>query len=233
MEWPPEITDESTASSPTLAPSNELESLLAPLPPPIASIPLFPTSFPFGQTVADKLSLKQLTCICLLARQKCRNTAKYHHLITVTPVPGEENVSSISFNGTLLLGVRLRRVECKPPDRSYLKMCSFACQPICHLYNKRVIISHQRPRRKPTSSSCPNLPSLFICGSREEFCHERDLLALGGLEICYRENQNDCYDPAKTQLLTIGQSFLGFAWEDLRMRDDKEICIWSRIEAGE
>jgi len=199
---------------------------------PLRTTPPFPSSFPLGEPVAHKLSLCQLMCICLLARQKCRITADYHQLITITTVPGEENLSSISFRGTLLRGVTLRRVQCEPPARSFHKMCSFGCRSTCHLTNKAAIIRHQNPRRMPSSSSCPMLPPLLICASREEFCCERDLVALGGLEICYRDNKNDGYDPAKTQLLTIGQSFLDFALKNLRMEDDEAMRIWGEIEAG-
>jgi hypothetical protein len=217
---------------------------------PLGTIPPFPSSFPFGQTAADKLSLHQLTCIFLLARQKCRNTAKYHQLITITALPGEENLSSVSFDGTLLRGVTLRRVQCKPPAPSYRKMCSFFCRPECHLCNKKAYTGHQQPRRNPTLCDekaytgrqpprrnpnpdiCPTLPRLFICRDRETFCSQRDLTALKGLQICYRENQNDAYDPAKTQLLMIGQSLLRFAWDDLGMEDDKDIRKWHEIEKG-
>jgi len=253
FEWTQEIATKSTAESPPCPPSDEVESMPAPLetsfPPlsddntlplpktaaitlPLGTEPPFPNSFPFGQPAADKLSLYQLTCICLLARQKCRNTADYHHLITITPVPGEDDLSSVSFDGTLLRGVRLRRVQCQPPVRPNRKMCSFACRSTCWLSNKDAVIRHQKPRRTPTSNSCPSLPPLLICRSREEFCCKRDLVALGGLEICYRENQNHCYDPAKTQLLTIGQSFLDFALRDLRMEDDELMRTWGEIEAG-
>jgi len=57
-------------------------------------------------------------------------------------------------------------------------------------------------------------------------------MAMGGLEICYRDNQNDGYDPAKTQLLTIGQSLLHFALKNLKMEDDEAMRIWGEIEAG-
>jgi len=58
------------------------------------------------------------------------------------------------------------------------------------------------------------------------------LAALGGLEICYRRNKNDSYDPAKTQLFTVGQSFLEFALRNLKMEDDEAMRIWWEIEAG-
>jgi len=194
--------------------------------------PPFPTSFPLGETAAHQLSLHQLTCIFLLARQKCRITADYHRLITHTADPGAEDLSSISFRGAVLHGVTLRRVECEPPVRSFHKMCSFGCRSTCHLTNKAAIIRHQRPRRTPSPSSCPMLPPLLICASREQFCRKRDLMAMGGLEICYRDNQNDGYDPAKTQLLTIGQSLLHFALHNLKMEDDEAMRIWGEIEAG-
>jgi hypothetical protein len=258
LTWNLEFTEKSTTRSPPRSLSDELERLLAELPPPLVddtfpprsnestlslpenpsithprdATPPFPSSFPFDQTAVDRLSLLQLMCIFLLGRQKCRTTANYHQLITITSIPGEENLSSISFHGTLLRGVTLRRVQCKPPERSYLKMCSFFCRPECHLYNKKAVTRHQQPRRNPYPGSCPNLPPLFICRSREEFCCQRDLTALGGLEICYRENQNDAYDPAKTQLLMIGQSLLSFAKDDLGMEDDVAIRKWIGIEEG-
>jgi hypothetical protein len=250
-QWPQKIH----ARSPPFAPSDELESppaqppppLVHPLSPPLSdgsslslaeatglTYPAFLVSFPFSQTVVPELSLKQLACICLSGRQKCRNTV-YHNLITITPIPGKEDLSSISYRSTLLHGVRLRRVECTPPPpgQGFRKMCSFACQSFCHLTNTKGFIRHQKPHRgTPHSGSCPNLPRLFICGTREEFCRKQDLIALGGLEICYRENRNDGYDPAKTQLFTIGQSLLAFALNDLSMEDDEEMRIWRKIEAG-
>jgi len=198
----------------------------------LSCAPPFPSSFPFGEIVAIKLSFHQLTCIFLLARQKCRNTVNFYQHLTMTEIPGEANVYYLWFYGTRLHGVRLRLVECEAPARSFLKMCSYGCRSYCHLPNKIAVVRHQKPQQTPGSNGCPNLPGLLICPTREDFCRKKDLAALGGLEICYRENKNDSYDPAKTQLLTMGQSFLDFALRNLKMEDDEAMRIWREIEAG-
>ena len=190
--------------------------------------PLFPRGFPYGAPAAN-VSMHQLTCISLMARQHGR----YRFLSHLLEMGANEGrYSNLSFLGTVIIGVLPHLVSYIRPKTPSYKRCCFDCSET--FSNKHAVLRHHRPRQFATTRHpCAHSPGCITCATPAEFYRERDLMGAGGLKICYHIYPSaQGTDHFKTQLLQLGQSLLSFALRDLKMTGDEWLNAWNEKEGG-
>jgi len=225
---PPKVAPPLTVSPTTSHPAPALVSttdrpevpIRSQIPHPRANPPVMPQLYE-GPGPIVEISQEELTHLLCSARQKGTGKMLFH-LFRIESDMDNPGSAMVYYRERLIRGLHVQRKQIEPPQGSKV-MCVFGCRPTCHLSNVKDAREHQRPRvSNDGAGRCQSFPQGLKCRNRHEFSHRKSL-DNNPVVVYYREDKEGHW---LTQLHSLGRSLLVFAYQELKIHDQKMVDLW-------